>query len=319
MRRLRQIHASLPYWVWPRVADIAAFLASWRAARTLSGEIRTGVLLDSTVLSHAITHEEAWIDTGTKLWGGTTPVRTGYAARIPVHSRQNKTREYRDICSLIGLAHLARRNRLQLYTSAELMCEQDRHPPARFRYVTYSGFSLFDGISIEPIDDWNFDALVHGERDPKELARIQRERLGGSNEALFHKLVEILGQKHSQDAWHICTAERHELFAYLTMDYKLLAAIDSQHVRLGKLGLKAMVVSPQRLAKKFRISSVSPNLFSYTGASFPVRSDLCIRDQRRRVRPVSKTGESRQVLRVKDLDDDDLEAIQAAEPSNRTE
>jgi hypothetical protein len=217
------------------------------------------------------------------MWGG-TPIRTGYAARIPVHSRQNRTREYRDICFLTGLAHLARRNRLQLFTSAELMCEQDRHPPARFGCVSYSGMSLFDGIPIDSIDDWNFDALIHGQRGPEELGRIQRERLHASSESLFQQITAILGPRQSQDAWHIWTAERHDLLAFLTMDYSLLATIESQRVKFDRLGLKTWVTSPEQLAKKLRISAVAPHLFSYSNASFPVRTDVHWPGKRRQVR-----------------------------------
>src|SRR4051812_5654274 len=99
------------------------------------------LLLDSTIHAHAITHESAWIDTGTKLWGGVHPVRTGYVARIPVHSIENRSAEYGDICRLTVITRLARRGLFELYTSAELMAERDRHPTPRFQATGYSDFS----------------------------------------------------------------------------------------------------------------------------------------------------------------------------------
>src|SRR5215216_1438969 len=59
-----------------------------RLALRKSGPLR--LLVDDTVLGHAIIHETEWISTGTKLWGGQVPVETGYTARIPVSFDQQR-------------------------------------------------------------------------------------------------------------------------------------------------------------------------------------------------------------------------------------
>jgi hypothetical protein len=245
---------------------------------------RHGLLLDSTILANAVTHTDAWIDTGTKLWGGKIPVPTGYAARVPVHTGSNNTREYRDVCFLTGLTYLARAGRLRLFTSAELMAEQDRHPPARFRPVGYSDMSLLDGITLESVDGWCFVGLVEavGATGSAALAKLQRDRLAASDDALFKRLVRVLGPKHSQDAWHIRTAEAHGMLAFVTMDYALLRLVENQREKLNALGLTTWIVSPEELGHRLGMVKLPPHLFSYNNASFPVRPDLSWPGERRR-------------------------------------
>jgi hypothetical protein len=284
IEKLRGIRQSLAFKYMPKIANLSAWAATFESSQKLKSTGAIKLLLDSTVLAHAITHESAWIDTGPKMWGGQVRIDTGYVARIPVHSVDNHTREYRDICFLTGISHLARRHHLKLLTSSELMAEQNRHPPARFRSVDLSGMSLFDGVSIESVDGWNFDSLIHARRNEDEnLARLQRTRLSSSGDELYEKLMSIFGhENHSQDAWHIRTAEKHGCFAFITMDYKLLRILESHRSKIDKLNLRTRVLSPEQFGENFRIKPVAPYLFSYTNASFPVRSDLCWPDERRR-------------------------------------
>lgn len=241
------------------------------------------LLLDSTIHAHAITHEDAWIDTGTKLWGGKHPISTGYAARIAVHPADNKSREYKDICRLTVVTSLARKGFFELYTSAELMAERDRHPTARFRTTGYSDVSLLDGLEIESLDGWNFDALTMRRPTVTDLQEAQRARLQLSDDPLYEAILAVLGSKsHSQDAWHIRTAQTHSMYALLTMDYSLVRLVEAQRSKLANAGLSVRVLTPTQLGLELGLGEVPPHLFSYTNASFPVRSDLCWPDERRR-------------------------------------
>ena len=245
------------------------------------------LLLDSTIHAHAITHEEAWIDTGTKRWGGVHPIQTGYVARIPVHSVDNASRIYNDICRLTVITTLARKGIFELYTSAELMAERDRHPPARFEPTGYSGLSLLDGLAIESVDGWNFDALTM----VSDLQEAQRARLRSSGDPLYEAVLGALGASHSQDAWHIRTAQMHGMHALLTMDYSLVRLVDAQQKKLSQVGLTTRVITPTQLGLQLKIGEVPPYLFSYTDASFPVRPDLCWPDERRQ--PAGNRANSR--------------------------
>jgi hypothetical protein len=287
--KIRGWRTQLAFRLAPRLADFASRVAVFEASHTLRKGGAISLLLDSTILHHAVTHETAWIDTGTKLWGGKFPVPTGYMARIPVHSSDNESREYQDICYLTGIAALARKGLVNLHTSSELMAEQERHPPARFRTTGYSDFSLLDGLKIESLDGWNFDSLVHRRsRDGPSLAELQRARLDTSVDELYLSLRSILGPKHSQDAWHIRTAETHGQFAFMTMDYKLLKLMHQHERKIKSLNLNTKVLSPSDIADLLKIRTVPPHFFSYTDASYPVRPDICWPGERRRPSKTSK-------------------------------
>jgi hypothetical protein len=207
-QRVREFRTNLAFRYMPRIAELAVWAASAKQMPKLRSIAPIKLLLDSTIHAHAITHEDAWIDTGEVLWGGVHPIQTGYAARIPVHSADNETREYRDICRLTVLATLARRGVFQLYTSAELMAERIRHPPARFQTTGYSDFSLLDGLRIESLDGWNFDSFTTGGANVSDLRAAQRKRLRASGDTLYETILRVLwSDVHSQDAWHIRTAQ----------------------------------------------------------------------------------------------------------------
>ena len=265
----------------PRLAEWSVWAASANSISKLRKVGPVKLLLDSTIHAHAITHEETWIDTGTKLWGGVHPIRTGYVARIPVHSANNNSQQYRDISRLTIITTLARRGFFELYTSAELMAERDRHPPGRFRTTSYSDYSLLDGIQIESVDGWTFDFL--SEATVSDLQHAQRSRLQSSGDPLYEAILRALGSdKHSQDAWHIRTAQVHGMYALLTMDYALVRHASAQRKRLAQIGLTTQILTPGQLGAIFGFRAVPPYLFSYTDASFPVRPDLCWPDERRR-------------------------------------
>jgi hypothetical protein len=282
-QRVQQYRESLAFRYMPRIAEWSVWAASAKAMPKLREMGPVKLLLDSTIHAHAITHEDAWVDTGTKLWGEVHPVRTGYSARIPVHSADNDTPLYRDICRLTVITTLARKGVFELYTSAELMAERDRHPPARFRTTGYSDFSLLDGLAIESVDGWNFDSLTMRRATISNLQEAQRARLRSSGDPLYEGIVRALGSEtHSQDAWHIRTAQSHGMYALLTMDYSLVRLVGAQRKKLAQVGLTTRILTPSMLGVELGFGAVPPYLFSYTDASFPVRSDLCWPDERRR-------------------------------------
>lgn len=289
-QRARSLRVDLAFRYMPRIAELAVWAASAKAMSKLRLVAPVRLLLDSTIHAHAITHEDAWIDTGEVLWGGVHPIQTGYAARIPIHSISNQTREYRDICRLTVITSLARKGVFQLHTSAELMAERSRHPSARFQTTGYSDFSLLNGLEIESLDGWNFDSFTNAGATVADLRDIQRNRLRASEDPLYEAVLRVLGSEvHSQDAWHIRTAQLHGMYALLTMDYSLVRLVDAQRKKLNEIGITTRIMTPIALGEEFGIGIVPPHLFSYTGASFPVRSDLHMPNERRlRTRPRKK-------------------------------
>ena len=71
----------------------------------------------------------------------------------------------------------------------------------------------------------------------------------------YAKIVNALGAKKNQDAWHIYTAERHDMDFFLTTDFKLVKQVSD--LRGSTLSsLKVKVVSPAQLAEQIRLKGI---------------------------------------------------------------
>jgi hypothetical protein len=252
-----------------------------KARRKLAGMPTLSILIDNTVLYHGVTHESAWIPTGTKLWGGKHPIETGYSARVPVHPYDAETREYKNIVYLAGLAHLAKIGAIKIFTSAELDDEQFRQPAGRYRGYGYFDLSLFPG-RLKSIDGIAFSVMGPSYLNLPSAEAQQRERLSQNRtDKIYDGLVRALGEKNSQDAWHIYTADKYGMFCFLTMDFKLLNTLSAQSGSNVIRSLNTKVISPEELGKYLGIAPIPPILLSYRDASFRVRADLSLPDAKR--------------------------------------
>lgn len=270
----------------PRIADRLLDWSTFEAKAKLTTAGRIGVLVDSTIHHHAVTHETAWVSTGTKLWGGVHPIDTGYMARIPVHRRDSDKAAYQDIKFLPGIIHIAKLGHVNLLTSAELDAERERQPNSRFRPTGWSDYSLLSGVRLESVDGRAWGTIYPGWRNgPESQQDRQLARIHASDDRIFRGLVAALGKSNSLDAWHIRTAEAHGLPYFLTMDRKLLKTIRAQSGHPAIKTLTTKVVSPSDLARSLGLKPFPPVLLSYHDASFPVRADFHMpAEERRRYR-----------------------------------
>ena len=251
-------------------------LATFQARLSFKTGQQLPILIDSSILGHAVIHETGWISTGRKQWGH-IDVDTGYMARIPVHAPDNDSRIYNEVRFLAPIAHLHRKSNVKLVTSAELLAEQFRQPMGRFNGYGWADYHAFKGIHFESIDGLHFDM-----NNPLEE---QRERINSSEAPLFRELLDLLGEKSSQDAWHIYTAEKHSLFAFLHIDFPLAAKIHQNKNKAPIRDLKTRVLLPSAFAKLFHILPVDTNILgNEEDGFFPMRDDLHMPDQRRRSR-----------------------------------
>ena len=289
MRQLNSLILNLKYKYMPRIANCMCKMATYTASRELRRK-RIRILADVTIFQHAVTHETAWVNTGLKPWGD-GHVATGYQARTCVHSGNNTNITYRNITYLPGIAYLAQKDLLEIYTSAELEAEKHRQPGGRFRGYGYYDFSLLKCINVESVDGHVFDIITGSLRsDAPSAAERQKNRINGNRDPQFRGLVEALGQSNSFDAWHLLTAERNDCDYYLTMDFRFLETCKAQRNSRPLRKLKAEVVSPEGLAKKFSILPVNPNIFSYNDASYPVQTEFHMPGEKRR--PLTKYRKS---------------------------
>lgn len=284
-RVVRNAKSRALYNYLPKAVDWAVRVAASSARKRILEQNASRVLVDNTVIGHAVTHETAWIDTGRQMWGGKVPIDTGFAARIPVHREDDDSDAVRSVRFLPAIASLARQGALTLYSSPELMDERLTQPIGRFSGYGYYDYSVFSGIRFEHLDDPAYSMCIGpAYLGVPSLTEQRRARLAAQSDPLFHALVEVLGPGNSQDAWHIATAESSGCFCFLTMDFRLLRAVASQQKHPAIANLKTRVMSPETFGQLFRLLPVSPRLFSYHNASYPVHPEFNWPDSRRRKR-----------------------------------
>lgn len=281
-QRWRNLREHLRFKYGPKLVDWLMDKATRRARSKLQSFASRRILVDNTVLYHAVTHETAWVSTGKSNWGP-HEIDTGYSARIPVYPADSGSREYRHIRYLPGIAHLCRAGLLELVTSAELQDEQFRQPSGRYRGYGMFDHSLFGALDIPSVDGHVFPDMGPSWLNLPSPEDQQRERINRHRaDPIFDALVRILGPTNSQDAWHIYTAETHGCLCFLTMDFKLIRTVAAQAKTIPLTGFTTRVMTPEDLGRELGLIRVPPHLFSYHDASFFVRSDLSMPTGKRR-------------------------------------
>ena len=280
LKLARSFKSTLRFRFLPRVVDSLTTIATLEAPKKLKAANVERVLIDNTVLAHGVTHETAWVDTGKALWGD-TEIDTGYAARIPVHDDRDNTEAARSIRYLSGIASLARRGHLKLATSNELQDEQLTQPAGRFRGYGLYDFSVFSDIKFETIKDRQYSVVIGANAGLPSVEEQRMKRLDAKGDPLFQDLVSVLGPKNSQDAWHIATAEHCHCYCFLTMDFRLIRNVRAQAKNETIKSLRTRIMTPEEFGREFSINPISPRLFSYQNASFPVTHEKNWPDSKR--------------------------------------
>jgi hypothetical protein len=256
------------------LASLLMPLSTAQARLSINKKNPLGILVDSSVLGHGVTHASGWVSTGTVKWGGQIDVDTGYLARVPVHAADNDGRTYNEVKYLASIAHLHRTGHIKLLSSAELFAEQFRQPAGRFRGYGWADFSVFKGVRFESVDGHHIDF--------NNPAQAQRDRIAACDDPFFKELLAVLGEGSSQDAWHVYTAEKHGLFAFLHMDFPLAEKIRQNKNKPVIRNLRTRVMLPSEFAAAFKILPVNTNLIGREEDQFfPLRDDLHMPDQRR--------------------------------------
>lgn len=267
--------------VWPSFINVLTQVSTLCAQIKLSRQRVKSLLIDNTVLFHAVTHETAWVATGDKLWGE-IPIEKGCLARIPVHSKGCQSREYNSIKYLPAIISLARRRKVQLCLSSELKDEQFTQPVGRFNGYGYFDYSLFRRNDFTLIKDPDYKITLGSELYGIPSVEGQRKtRLDSKTDPLYLALLNALGKSNSQDIWHIVTAEKNGCYCFLTMDYSLLKNLKGQKNNPAVKSLTTKVMTPEEFGREFSMCPISPRLFSYHDASSFVRDDLHQRNSKR--------------------------------------
>lgn len=120
------------------------------------------------------------------------------------------------------------------------------------------------------------------------LKEQRKERILSRTDPIFRELLRVLGPKSDQDAWHIATAEMHNCYCFLTMDFKLIRSMQAQSRNPTIAALRTKVISPEDFGKEFGIKEFMPRLLSYHEASYPVVHDTNWQDSKRKSRKKPK-------------------------------
>jgi hypothetical protein len=279
INRIQNLPEHLRFKYGPAMVKLLVSWSTFQARERLPIDPPLAILVDNSVLGHAVTHESGWVPTGPKMWGP-HEIDTGYMARIPVHTEENKTEIYRNTTYLSGIAHLGKTGRVRLCTSAELLDETWRKPSGMFLGYGYFDFSLFRDLQLECVDRLE-GSWILAPNGPS-LQEQQQHRIRSSDDPLFKALLNRLGEKQNLDAWHIRTAERHGMFCFLTMDFKLRRTFERWKDYEPFKSMKTVVMTPEEFGRAFNIVPLPPRLHSYNNASFFVRPDLHMPGEKRR-------------------------------------
>ncbi len=273
----------------PGMVDMLVAATTIRAQKTLIQK-RLLVLVDNNTIGKSVIHETGWVSTGPKKWGD-QEIETGYAARVCVYGPDSDSDDYQNVLFLPGIVHLARKGLIELCTSSELQDEQFRHPTGRFHGYGMFDYSLLRDIPLRSLDGHTMPSMGPVWMNLPGAKEQQQSRINGSGDPIYAELVERLGQKNNLDAWHIATAERYGADYFLTMDYKLKRLVDSLAKKPPFKTLNTAVITPAELGRRLHLKPISPQFFSYHGASWFVRPDLHWPDNRRR--PLSSYRKSK--------------------------
>lgn len=272
------------YKILPPLVDVLVNLSISNLKDNIHKNNATRILIDTNIYDAAIIQETAWIGTGINNWGDTHQINTGYTARIPVYDDNDTSKAVQSIKYLPGIFALSSKNILTLFDSPELEDERFTQPVGRFKGYGFYDYSLIEKAKIEKLKDneyyWTMapSFLKTPSLTEQRKSRLEKKR----KHPLYNELVKTLGEKNSQDAWHIFTAETNSCYCFLTMDFSLIKNIKSQKGSKVIKNLKTKIITPEDFGIEFGIRPISPRLFAYHKASFPVLHNQNWRNSKRR-------------------------------------
>ena len=264
----------------PRLVNWVLHLSSLRARNSLKGAKPITVLIDNSVLGHGTTHETVEHLQRINWPPGSEASEVPVICRVPIDIKQRYNPEvYGSVQYLPGIVHLTRLGLIQLKSSFELFSERNHQPMGRYRGKKgWFDYFLFEGIKIKSVDGYplpNFEdqkfftknptinkVICSSDKDPLQMypnnEQTQLKRMAQATDPLHKKLVGLLGKRNTKDAWHICTAESHGMFCFLTMDFKLCTIIKQTKNNELTASLITRVMTPEEFGKYIGLLPINP-------------------------------------------------------------
>lgn len=249
-----------------KTAKAIVWLSAAQGRIALRGKPVPRILIDNSVLWHGLTHTNAWISTGTKMWGGEIPVETGYSARVPVdYAAHNRAIFEREVPFFAPLARLAKDGRISLCTSVELIRERNRHS----RYDPYQfGMNLWSKVPIQQLPDLPRSAEVSYCLGPRELREHwskqgQIRHLLATADSEFLKLAKSLPPDHILDFYHLWTAKHYNCAIFLSTDSAFRRVLENNVARVVRERFAPVkVMKPSEYGKELNLTSIPHHLLT---------------------------------------------------------
>lgn len=273
---------NLPYAYRAALVHWCLQVSTYRARKNLIGCNSLKILVDNSVLGHGRTHETVSIMQRVNWPPGHEPSELPVVRRVPIDIKGRYGKEiHKNVQYLAGIAHLSRIGLVDLMTSFELLSERDHQPMGRFLgKVGWFDYWLFSDTEIKSVDGYGschfgFDqfqenptinrVIYASDIDPLGLYPNNKEnqikRITNSNDPLYLSLANVLPKKCNLDAWHIRTAEIHNVFCFLTMDMKLRRIIEEKQTMEPIASLRTKIMTPKELGEYIGIVPIFPHIY----------------------------------------------------------
>jgi hypothetical protein len=222
-----------------RVILFAKWLLLVQPRLSLS-RVPKSILIDNSVLAHSVIEETYWVSTNTAT-PATGGLGTGYLTSIPIYSRENESRNHLEAQYVATLCDLIRKGYLQAISSCEMELERIRQPWGRFFGYAIFDTSLFSELPLRSIDGYGFR--------PLETLNEQATRIDATSCLIYNSLMPFFSSKDNLDVYHLATAERNNLDAYVSFDFKFIGKFNEAEKRNGFPKLRVRPMPPSGFAK----------------------------------------------------------------------
>jgi len=207
------------------------------------------ILVDNSVLHHALEHKGSWESKGTVMWGGKNgiPVETG---RLISKENRNFIKETKGGPQGGYLASLAlsyKRGEWEPHTS-DAMKFENIHRKINRNYGDFSWFEELTYINHVTLDDFSI-ALSTGEKPINQFRAYLNSNVNQKYINIRSALESCGAKKSSQDAWHIHCVNSLGLDKFLTCDVKLIGQIKSIKDKHIRQKIENIVCLPSDLCK----------------------------------------------------------------------
>jgi len=203
------------------------------------------VLLDTCLWNESVTHDYYMVRR--EIQRGGTKHYISIAELQPRRLRGKTLAQSHEIFEAMrNVARLDESGRIRLYDTTELMFEWMGRPIGPWRKTEHD---LFRNVRISRLRPPVERTVVFGGLYFNDDFKDQKRRwLESIQEPRFAELKRVIDRKHWADAFHLWTAEAHQLDCVLTLETKFRNNLANQK----KLTTMVEILSPSELAARFR-------------------------------------------------------------------